>query len=515
MKSAWLKFVRFFDATDLTKGDIKKDILRFLGPIVLSLLFQQIYTLVDAIIIGQTLGPSEVAGVNNSTNIVFLIVYFAMGAASGFSVVIGDLAGKKDQAGVRRCTMNQIYLSLIISVVLTVMGCLLVNPLLALIDIVPSAPGSVLQAEYEAASLYLYIIIGGTATQMFYNHIVGTLRAIGDSFTPFMFLLASTVLNIGLDCLFIIAFNWGVAGAAAATLIAQGLAALLCYIYAYVKYPMYRPRKEDCVWDSKLIFESLRNGLPMAFNFSVLAIGIIIMQGAVDRFDIIGTTGELVDGLPAQLGYGAACKIINLLMAPINALGTAMISFHAQNLGAKDLDRIKKGFKFSILFGFVIYFFVLALGLLFTIGGSYQYLFLGKDKISEASIKYGNVYIYTAMPFFFVLMFLYIFRNTLQGLQQPLFPFLAGVGELIARVTICLFIPALLNGGMPTNSSSPIIAYVGAVSGDPGAWLIASLIMVYSACHAIYGKRNAVVREEERLQREMAHKEKVNQGSAK
>lgn len=488
MKTLWRKFVHLFDPIDLTKGKVGKGILLFLVPIIFSLVFQQIYTLVDSMIVGQCLDEMSVAGVNNATNILFLFLYFAMGCTSGFSVVIGEKIGAKDEAGVRRAVTNQIYLCLIITVLLMVLGVLLIDPLLSFIGIAPSSNPTA-QGVYENAHTYMMVIILGVGSQMIYNNIVGTLRSVGDSFTPFMFLLASTLLNIGLDLLFIQVFPWGVAGAAWATVIAQLLAGLGCYVYAFIRYPMLRPHKEDYRLDREIIWASLKNGLPMAFNYSVLAIGIIIMQGAVDRFDVLPDGVSTVSGLPAQMGYGVGCKIVNFLMAPLNGLGMAMLAFHSQNLGAHDRERIKRGFKVSLWYGLALYGIVLVLGMLLTINGAYQYLFLSSDKISDDSIKYGNAYIYTALPCFYFLAVLYICRNTLQGLERPLFAFLAGVGELFARALVCTYLPLAFTGGVATSSTSSIWAFVAVSAGDPMAWLVAMCIMIVPTCIYVYGKK--------------------------
>lgn len=497
MKAILSKFIHYFDPIDLSKGNITKGILRFLGPIVLSLLFQQIYTLVDAMIVGQTLGESEVAAVNNATNLIFLVIDFAIGCMSGFSVIAGNLLGAKKKENIPGAIVNQIYLCLIVTVVLTVLGILGIDPLLSCIGIMPNASDPIQQSVYENARIYLLFIFGGAITQVFYNHIVSTLRALGDSFTPFCFLLASTVLNIALDLLFIKACHWGVAGAALATVLAQGLAALVCYAYAFAKYKELRPKKEDFKWDAIIVIDSLKNGLPLAFSFSILAIGLIVMQGAVDRFDIT-PEGIAVASLPAQLGYGAGCKVINFLMAPLNGLGMAMLSFHSQNYGAKDLARIKKGFQSSLLIGLFLYIIILLVGMLLTIEGAYQYLFLSKDKISEASIAYGNMYIYLAVPNMVVLMALFVLRNTLQGLEMPLWNFLSGVGELLARVLVCAYLPFMLNGFTPTDSSSSLLSFAGACLGDPVAWLFACLVMVVPCLRAIYSKKKNVLAKEEK-----------------
>jgi len=497
MDSIWKIFVNSFAAKDLTKGPVLRGILQFFWPIALSLLFQQVYALVDSMIVGQTLGDVEVAAVNNATNVFFLFINFAIGCMSGFSVLISEYIGAKDIDRTRRCIVNQIYLSLIIGAIITIGGILLIDPLLAWIGIAPNAADLTQQGIYDNARTYLLVLIGGAITQIFYNHIVSTLRSIGDSFTPFVFLLASTALNIALDLIFIEVCHYGVAGAAFATVLAQGLAAVACYLYAYYRYPKLRPQKEDWRWDHRSNMESLKNGLPMAFSYSILAIGIIVMQASVYRFDI-NPSGVAINGLPAQLGYGTGCKVINFLMAPLNALGAAMISFHSQNLGAKNLERIKKGFKASFLIGIILYLLVAVVGLLLTIGGAYQYFFLSADKISEASITYGNAYIYVAVPNFIFLLILFLLRNTLQGLEKPLINFLAGVAELLARVIVCSYLPMLLNGMATTNSESSLLAYIGAALGDPLAWVGACLTMLVPCLLSIYGKNNAVKKQQEK-----------------
>lgn len=498
------KIAAYFSAEDLTSGNVAKGILRFLIPIILSLFFQQIYTLVDSIIVGQTLGEVDVSAVNNATNIVYLLLNFASGAMSGFGVVVGEAVGSKDMAKTRRTIVNQIYLLAIMTAVLTVIGVFSIDPLLSLIGIAPSDSDPLRNEIYRSAHIYLSIIFGGMLTQIFYNHIVSVLRAKGDSFTPFCFLLVSTALNICLDLLFIKVFYWGVAGAAAATVFAQGLAALACYVYAYWRYKDLRPTKEDFKWDGEINSSSLRNGLPLGFALSILAIGIIVMQSAVNRFDI-SPSGAAVTDLPAELGYGVGCKILNFFMVPMNALGMAMLNFHSQNLGARNLDRIKRGFISSLFIGLAIYLVVLAASLLLTINGAYQYIFLSRDKITEASITYGNAYIYVAMPPSCLLIFLLILRNTLQGLEIPLPNFLSGVAELLARVIICVYLPMALNNMNPTNSESPLSSYIGAALGDPLAWLAATLVMVVPCFLAIYGKKNAIVRMEEKERKRRAN----------
>jgi Na+-driven multidrug efflux pump len=488
MNAAIQKFRNLFSPIDLTKGKIMPVLLRFMIPIILSILFQQIYTLTDTIIVGQTLNNEEIAGINASGSLVFIILDFALGCTSGFSVVISEAKGKNDEGEVRRSYLVGIILSFIIAVIMTIVGILLIPTMLGWLNIVPSTIDAAMQREYDAAYTYVLIIFIGIFAQLFYNLIVSVLRALGDSFTPFLFLVFSTILNIVLDLVFIISCHFGVAGAAWATVLSQSIAAIGCFLYAYLRYKNLRIRKEDWHFTWKFIYQHLRLGVPLGFQFSILAIGIIIMQAAIISFDR-DPSGLLVAGTPAQLGYGAANKLVNLLMTPLNALGTGMLSFTGQNYGAKDYGRIKKGLKASLLLGLILWGIIIVLGLSLSINGAYQYVFFSADKINASSIGYGNMYIYISVPTMGFLMVLFIFRNVLQGLQKPLWPFLAGIGELIARSVICLYLPLIITKGAAVNSTSGLGAFAAVCAADPLAWLIATLIMSVPLFLAFHEKK--------------------------
>lgn len=484
MKNLFKKFKSLFDQIDLTKGNILKVLLAFFVPIVLSMIFQQIYTLTDTIIVGQTLSQQEVAGVSSSSVLVWIILQFGIGATSGFSVVISERIGAKDVDGARKSYAVQIILCIIVSLILTVVGICLIPTMLKMINIVDNPLDAIMQEEYNAAYTYVLIIYIGTIAQVFYNLMVSILRALGDSFSPFVILVASTVINVFLDLLFIVVFKMGVAGSAWATVISQGLAAIAAIIYTYKKYEWLRIKKTDWKFSSPFLMRHLKNGLTLGFQFSILEIGIIIMQRAVNSYDI-NPDGTLVNGVPAQVGYGAASKVFGFLMCFLNALGVAVLSYISQNYGAKQIDRIKKGTIISFIIGLVLWILIMLIGLLSTIKGGYLYVFYSKDKINENSIKYGNLYLYIAVPFMIILMILFLTRNILQGFEKPLFSFLSGVGELVARTLICLFVPALVNGG-PINSSASNLSYLFVALADPLAWIAAVAIMIVPVIKLVF-----------------------------
>ena len=491
---------------DLTNGSIWKKILLFSLPILLSYLLQNFYSMADAAICGHTLSASEVSGVGDTGPITFIFLQFAFGCTAGMSVIIADHAGRKDAESIRKAFATQILVSVFIVLILIGVSLLTIKPLLRLLGIAPSE-NPVNQEVFKAAYTYLMIICGAMAGQYFYNVICCVLRSIGDSVTPLIFLAISSALNVALDLLFIMAFHWGVAGAAAATVISQSLSAIACFTYALIRYPQLRARASDFkAFSFKKAMRTLWQGVPLGLQFSVLAFGLITMQNGIISFDKL-PSGEMIEGTPAQIGYGAACRMDNFFMTPFNALGTAMISFTAQNHGAGDYRRIKKGTLQGFYMMLVLSAFALLVEFLLSMGGTYQYIFLARDKITSETIRYGNTYLLSAVPFFITLGSLILIRNVVQGLEKPLFPFLAGVAELAGRILICLFLPALVNGApIDVNASSAAFFWMG--FGDAGAWILADLVLLYPLLkYVILHKDVAAVPAAEEVQAEAATEE--------
>ena len=465
-------------SVDLLSGDEGWVIFKFSVPIILSYLLQQIYTISDAAICGQTLGVDDIAGVNDVFPILFIFLQFAVGCTAGFSVITSIAAGRGDQARVRRSFAAQLVLGGVLSLVLTGAAVLTLKPLLRFIGLSEANPG-----VWRAAYQYSLVIFLGIFAQLYYNLICSVLRSLGDSTTPLIFLLFSTVLNIGLDLLFILVFRLGVIGAAAATVLAQAVSALLCLMYAFGKYPELHLSGQDFRAEFSVYAQHLSQGLPMGLQFSVLAIGIIVMQSVVVQFDM--QNGAMVSAA-AQNGFGAATKLNNLLMTPMNALSTAIVSFNAQNLGAGRHDRIRRGTVKSLLIGLAMYLILGGIGMLLTIRGAYQYLFMSADKITEATIRYGNLYLYVDLSMYFALMVLFVFRSGVQGVGHAEFTLVAGCAELIARVLICAFLPKLVNGGA-IDSSASVGAYIALCFGDPGAWVLAVVSLIYPVVRYLFG----------------------------
>ena len=347
---------------------------------------------------------------------------------------------------------------------------LTLKPLLRFIGLSEANPG-----VWRAAYQYSLVIFLGIFAQLYYNLICSVLRSLGDSTTPLVFLLFSTVLNIGLDLLFILAFRLGVIGAAAATVLAQAVSALLCLLYAFGKYPELHLSGQDFRAELSVYAQHLSQGLPMGLQFSVLAIGIIVMQRALVGFDI-GPDGIMAAGNPAQNGFGAANKLNSLIMTPVNGLGAAMTSFTAQNLGAGNHDRIRKGALQSLVMVSLLAAMAVGIGLLLTLGNAYLRIFLSADKITMDTVRYGNTFLYVDYAMYLFLGFIFVVRNCIQGIGRSRFVLGAGAAELVARIAVCLTLPAAVAGGVVSAQANPL-AFYALCAADPMAWIAADIVL--------------------------------------
>lgn len=465
-----------FQPVELTQGKCWRTILAFAFPIIVSYLLQQVYTISDAAIVGQTLSAQEVAGVNDTTSLIFIFLQFAFGVSAGFCVVTSCNVGAHNPAGVRRSLTTQLLLSTVLTVLLTALALVLLDPMLAWINVTPGDP-----EVYRAAYTYCAIIFAGIGAQLFYNFICSFLRSLGDSATPLAFLLFSTVLNVGLDLLFILVFRWGVSGAAIATVAAQLISTVGCFFYAFRKYPELRLSREDWKITGRDIIRHIIQGVPLGLQFSVLAVGIIVVQSVVVQFDMLD--GVMVSSA-AQNGFGAANKLNSFLMTPLSGLGSAMTSFVAQNLGAGDTARIRKGTLQSLVIMLVMAAVSIVAGLLLTIDGAYLRIFLSADKVTAETIRFGNSYLYVDLSLYAFLGFIFVSRNCVQGIGKPQFVLGAGAAELVARVAVCLLLPAALAGGA-VSAAAPQAAVYGLCTADPCAWMAADAVLLYPFLHNI------------------------------
>ncbi len=437
---------------DMTSGSPAKLILAFSIPLLIGNIFQQLYSMVDTIIVGRFLGVQALAAVGSTGSLSFLVLGFVMGITSGFSVLVAQRFGAGDERGLRHYVAMSVYLGLIISAILTALTIYLTKPMLGLMN----TPDDI----FEDAAVYIIIIFAGILPTMFYNLLAGVLRALGDSKTPLYFLIISSVLNIVLDLFFIVNLHSGVAGAAYATVISQAVSAVLCLIYMMKRFPILKFHKEELPFSFQSAFRLMQVGIPMALQFSITAVGTMILQGAINSF------GSTVVG-----AYTAACKAEQLATQPMVTFGATMASYTGQNLGAGRMDRIRKGVNSCIIISCI---FCILGSLVVVFGGGFLVsLFITGDQ--PEVMAYAREYLNTIAVFFIPLGLIFIYRNTLQGMGDGFMPMMAGVAELAMRAFVAFYLAGKLG-------------YLGICLAGPIAWLGADvplMITYYIRMHKI------------------------------
>ena len=431
--------------TDMTVGKPMKMILDFTIPVFIGNVFQQFYNMADAIIVGKFVGTKGLAAVGSTGTIMFLIIGFLTGLTAGFTVLTSQKfgAGKMDE--MRQSVGNAALLSIIISVIMTAVSMVGMHSLLTLMH----TPEDIFQDAYT----YIMIICGGIFAQVLYNILASILRALGNSKTPLYFLILAALLNIVLDLTFIIVFHMGVAGAAWATITAQGVSGVLCLIYIIKCVPELKLKADDWRFRSEIAKKEILVGIPMGLQYSITAIGTMMVQSALN---ILGSY--------AVAAFTAGNKIENILTQAYVAIGTTMATYNAQNIGARKLDRVRQGFNSAHIIGIT---YAIVTGVIIFFFGKYlSYLFIS-DNAAEV-IPMVDTYVKCVAVFFIPLHFVNALRNGIQGMGYGLLPMLAGVAELAGR-------------GITAMIAAAHKSYFGACMASPMAWVLAGglLIIMY------------------------------------
>ena len=424
-------------AKDMTVGKPFGLIVMFMIPVLIGNLFQQLYSMVDTIIVGKCIGTDALAAVGNTGSLNFLVNGFSTGIAGGFAVLPAQFFGAKDGRRLKKSVAQAIWLCLFFTVVLTAISVYYTRPVLVMMN----TPENII----ADSDIYIRTIFWGIFATILYNMCACILRALGDSKTPLYFLILSSFINIGLDLLFIVTFRMGVFGAALATVIAQAVSGVMCVGYMIKKYPLLHLSKEDLSLDMSIIKKHLQIGIPMGFQFSITAIGTVVLQSALNVF-----------GSAKIAAFTAGCKVEQLVTQIGPAVGVTMANYVGQNLGANRIDRIKKGVRectfltigLAVVSAVILYFFGAPLCGLFITGDQPEAL--------ASAITYLN----TVIGFFPVLFLIFVYRNALQGMGRSFMPLMGGVFELIARCAVAYTLPGM-------------IGYVGVCLAGPVAWIAA------------------------------------------
>lgn len=440
---------------DMTTGSPFRLILGFAVPMLMGLLFQQFYSMVDTIIVGKYLGVSALASVGSTSSINFMIIGFCTGVCSGFSIPVAQRFGAGDHHGLRCFVANAGWLSAIFSAVMTIIVCFLCMDILRWMD----TPDDIIQGAYD----YIFIIFAGIPVTYLYNILAGIIRSLGDSRTPVYFLLLSSVINIFLDLFTILVMGMGVEGAAYATVISQAISGVLCFLYMRSHFPILRMTREERKFNLRMAKILCGIGIPMGLQYSITAIGSVILQTAVNGL------GSLY-----VAAISAGNKLTLFFTCPFDALGATMATWAGQNVGAGKIDRVKEGVKYALLIGCV---YAVAAFVILTLFSKYlALLFLDADEVSTI----GNVslFLFGNSLFYIALVFVNVVRFSIQGMGFSTFAILAGVFEMFARTFagMCLV---------------PIFGYPAACFASPMAWIAADIFLVPAFLHCIKRLKSA------------------------
>lgn len=427
--------------TDMTVGKPMKMILDFTIPVFIGNVFQQFYNMADAIIVGKFVGTKGLAAVGSTGTIMFLIIGFLMGLTAGFTVLTSQKfgAGKMDE--MRQSVGNAALLSIIISVIMTAVSMVGMHSLLTLMH----TPEDIFQDAYT----YIMIISAGIIATIFYNLFSSYLRAVGNSKIPLVFLVFSAALNVILDLVLIINFKMGVAGAAWATIISQGVSAILCLVYIYIRMPSLAPNRRHWRLHGQESRNQLAMGIPMALQFAITASGTMVMQSAINLF-----------GSDAVASFTAASKVQNLVTQGMMAMGQTMATYSGQNFGKGDIKRIRQGVKAS-LEASVVYALAAAVLVCILLKPALGLFFTGNVDMNSM-LPWAKTYIYMSVIFYIPLSSIFVFRNTMQGCGYGFLPMMGGVSELVARLVVAMI-------------SMAVGSYALACFCDPAAWVTAAV----------------------------------------
>ena len=426
----------------MTTGSPAKLIIRFMIPMFLGNLFQQFYNVVDSIVAGQFLGVQALAAIGSTGSLMFFVIGWLNGLTSGFAIMVAQCFGAKKEDRMRHYVAMSVYLSVAFALVMTIGLTLANESILRLMNY-----SEEIMPEVKA---YMGIIYAGLLVTVAYDALSAFLRALGDSRSPLYFLMISAGINVFLDIVFIVVMGMGVEGCAYATVIAQAISAFCCFIYIVKKYPILHLKKEDFRYSWNSVKKLLGLGIPMALQFSITAIGTIIVQGAVNVY-----------GETYMAGFSAAGKLQNILTTVFVAFGATVATYVGQNRGAGRIDRVREGVRCTQYM--ILAWSVIAMILMFFFGKYMTCIFVNSSEtdVLAVSVEYFHT-VFWCYPF---LGSIFLYRNTLQGMGYGLVPMMGGIFELAARTIIVLLVAGRTS-------------FRGVCLADPAAWIAALIPLV-------------------------------------
>ena len=426
----------------MTSGSPAKLIFGFAIPMFLGLLFQQFYSMVDTLIVGKFLGVNPLAGVGSTTSLNFMVLGFCMGVCNGFAIPVAQMFGAKEEHRLRRYVTNGAWLCIVFSIVMTLVVVAVCRPVLVLMQ----TPEEI----FEYAYVYIVIVFWGIPCTFLYNILAAIIRSLGDSKTPVIFLAISSGINIVLDLVFVLAFDMGVEGPAIATVLAQGISGIICLFYMYRNFPVLHASRDEWRPEFSYMGKLCYIGIPMGLQYSVTAIGTLVLQAAVNGL-----------GAAVVAGVTAGQKINAFIQCPLEALGQTMAPYAGQNMGAEKYDRIGKGLKSAVGMGFAVSVLCFVLAIFF--GKQLTMLFV--DASETTIISYSYQFLLYCTGGYCLLTLVNTVRFTIQGMGFSVFAILSGIMEMIARILAATVVVQM-------------IGFAGTCLAHPMAWLFADVFLI-------------------------------------
>ncbi len=441
---------------DMTKGNEVGLLLRFALPMLVGNIFQQLYNMVDSIIVGKFVGSNALGAVGAVGNLNFLFFSLCLGLASGIGILISQFFGAGKDDYVKKIIANSVYIITISGAVMSIISFVFARPILYLMN----TPAE----NMEDAVIYMQIVCGATVIVAIYNGISSILRALGDSKTPLIFLIVSSFINVGLDLLFVLVFHWGVAGAAWATVIAQFISAIGSILFALSRNPYLKLEKRHFTVDNDIIKKSFQIGLPVAGQNAMIAFSCVALQSVVNNY-----------GATVMAAYTATSRVEQLVQQPFGSLGTAVSTFAGQNVGAEKYDRVSTSCKKSTLI--VLVFSLMMIAVMFLFGDPIVRLFVNEPDVIEIGAK--GLRITSFM--YFALGMIYITRGMLNGVGDAAYAMINGLTEVVGRIGfayLLMSIPAVgMWGVWYTNGLTWILAgAAGIIRFFQGKWKTKSVV---------------------------------------
>ena len=442
---------------DMTSGSPAGLILRFALPLMLGNVFQQFYTFVDTMVVGQALGVKALAALGAAEWLTFLMFGLVQGLVQGFSLVMARQFGAGDEKGLKKAVAGAVWLSLGAAFLFTALGQLMLRPVLLLLR----TPAEII----DLTLIYLRILYASLPVAFAYNMLAALLRALGNSKTPLQAMTLSSFCNIALDLLFVFGFGWGIQGAAAATVLAQILAACFCCVKLRGS-GLFSLGNKEYYPDREVIREQLKLGLPMGLQNMIAAMGGLIVQSVINGFGVLFIAG-----------YTAANKLYGLLEIAASSYGYAMSTYSGQNMGAARYDRIGKGLRAANLIGAATA--LLMSAIMVFLGKPVLGCFLTGDSVTvEGAMRIGYHFLLVLAFFFPFLYILYVTRSCIQGMGNSLLPMISSIVQLVMRTGCALLLPALIGES-------------GVFYGEVCAWLGADLLLAFSYFYCMRKFRTA------------------------